>query len=188
MRRSIPCGMTPPMNERHLWQWGFLMATVLGWGAAFAAPPVDTDLAVLGRGYTDACGYYQRTEGDFEILHRNPALPWGTKVFVIYGFGSGDSDWLDRSEVEAKAVGPYLWSAKLSKTLHFRSSSDRLDSLQLVLKIRHPSGEEFYLKGSESILGFMEAKFNFVGASPCMDRSKTKPSLTRLETRSVERG
>jgi hypothetical protein len=106
---------------------------------------------------------------------------------VVHGFGSGEVDWLDRAEVEATSAGPHLWSAKLSKTLHFRSSADRLDSLQFVLKVRLPGGEEYYLKGSDSMLGFMEAKFSFVGASPCVDRTTSKPKLTRLETRSVDR-
>ena len=162
------------------------MASLLGWGAAFATP--QDEVAVLGRAYTDACGYYHRTEGDFEVLHRNPALPWGTRVFVIYGFGNEEGDWLDREEIEAKSVGPYLWSAKISKTLHVRSRTDRVESMQLVLKMRLPNGEDHYIKGSESLLGFMEARFKFVGNSPCLDRNGAKPNLSSLTVRSVDRG
>lgn len=162
------------------------MVSLLGWGAAFAA--AQEEVAVLGRGYTDACGYYHRTEADFEILHRNPALPWGTRVFVIYGFGTDDGDWLDREEAEAKSVGPALWGAKISKTLHFRSRTDRVESMQFVLRVRLPGGEEYYIKGSESLLGFMEARFKFVGNSPCLVRNSAKPNLSSIVVRTVDRG
>ena len=138
-----------------------------------------------GRGTTESCQYYTQTTGDFEVRLRADDLPWGTRVFVVHGFGEATPlhNWLTRAETEAHAIAPYTWSAQITQILHFRSSPQVLGSIQLFFRIELPDGSQRFvrsMRGDASGKGYLEAHFDFVGSSPCIGRNGTKPSMQEL--------
>jgi hypothetical protein len=179
VQRTAPHAMT-----RRMKYWIALLPVLF---ATVSYAQSGPGVSVYGRGYTDACQYYSRTEADLEISYRDEGLPWGTRVFVVHGFGEEGSDWSDRAEIEAKAVGPYTWRAQVSKTLHFRSSQSRIESMQFVVRAVLPDGSEQYYRGGESTMGFFNTALPFAGSSPCLPSTGAKPAFTKLALRVVER-
>ena len=138
--------------------------------APIAAAPMASaaaDVHVDGRFYTVSPSYYTSTVGEFAVTF-SEALPWGSRVLVKYGFGGQRDDfshgatqhldWQDTQTVEAKSSAPYVWTANFSQTLHERSQPWSYDELQFVFIVQLPDGLKYYEKGSDTPLGFYDAK------------------------------
>jgi hypothetical protein len=136
--------------------------------ACGASAALANDVWVDGRVYFSSPDYYTSTLGDFAVSFRE-RLPFGSTVRVHYGFGGHttvyesygprqvDVTWEDIDEADARAVSPYTWTAKLHHTLAERGAPYFYDSLQFVISVTLPGGEEYYVKGSDSRLGYFQA-------------------------------
>ena len=134
--------------------------------ALATAQALAADLWVDGRFYTLSPPYYTATVGEFAVSFKEQ-LPWGARVHVQYGLGGWADDfvggttrtldWENVSYVEAEAAAPFVWTAKLSETLHERSHNWMYDKLQFVFIVTLPDGTQYYEKGSNTPLGFYQA-------------------------------
>lgn len=153
-----------------------------------------SEVKLQGRGYTHSCGYFSNSAADFSITYRNYDLPWGSRVFVKYGFGGfmqiSDNygghrelfEWAYPNEIEASSVAPYTWTITLPETTtHDRSSNQWLNALQFVVKVQFPDHREIIEHGSNSTWGFFESKFNYSDVSNCVGPDHPKPDMQEME-------
>lgn len=131
---------------------------------------------VKARTVLNTCGYFSTSQAELTFSYRNQDLPWGTSVFLIYGWGgtSGTTpfDWAPAAvTVEAPATAPYHWGTTVTGVIRARSSTS-YTSINYVWKVVLPDGSEFYEKGNGSTYGYYAADFSQV-PMPCTTTSGT---------------
>lgn len=138
-------------------------------------------ISTWGRTYTCYCGYFTHGAGEFDVTFQNKDLPWGTKVWLIAGWGGtrfqdARFDWRYRNEIEMSAVAPFTWQAKVQKTLHERTSSESLDRFQFVFKVEVPQRPPYWVNGGSSTWGYFEVRSELY-LGPCIRNDDDKPKL-----------
>ena len=113
------------------------------------------------------CGYWSYTGAEVGLSYRNQDLPWGTSVYLRYGWAGIDGytpfDWADQREIEVSASAPYTWSTTVSRAILGRGGP-RFHSINFVWRVVLPNGHEFYEKGNDSTWGFYDANFSQVSS------------------------
>jgi hypothetical protein len=99
-----------------------MLKNILGYGLGFLfcagisfAHAGEIDLRA--RSFHHSCSYYTNTVSQLKLTYQNQELPWGVKVFVVYGFEgrdlSGpspiDFQWKNTSEKEIFASDAFQW-------------------------------------------------------------------------------
>ena len=130
---------------------------------------------VHARAILNSCGYFSNAQVEVTLSYRNQDLPWGTSVFLIYGWGGGTSstafDWAPQPQtVEAPATAPYHWGTKVTTIFRARSSTE-YSSINYVWKVVLPDGNVFYEKGNGSTYGYYAANFSGIPV-PCVNDGK----------------
>ncbi|NMO13953.1 hypothetical protein HPC49_08845 [Pyxidicoccus fallax] len=129
------------------------------------------DQWVKARTVLNTCGYFSTSQAEITLTYRNQDLPWGTSVFLIYGFGGSTSptttfDWAPQpTTVEAPAVAGWHWEATVVSVIRARSST-QYNNINYVWKVVLPDGNVFYEKGNSSTYGYYSADFSHV-PMPC---------------------
>jgi hypothetical protein len=139
--------------------------------------------ALAGEQWVDArvtsftCGYFNHQEAEVRLSYRNLDLPWGTSVYLLYGWGgyTGDSatgsfDWASTQTVEVPASSPYTWTTTVSSTVRARASTV-YESINFVWKVVLPDGNVFYEKGNGSTYGYYAANFSALPVACTSDGS-----------------
>lgn len=125
-----------------------------------------SDLKVQGTLDVSSGGYYSAVDGRFTINYTNYDLPWGSRVYLRYGFERGvfqngklqtASHWNDIGHIELTSSGPYKWEGAVSKQLYSRGSSSQLSALEFVVQVVLPDGHDFFDKGSNCTSGYYRA-------------------------------
>lgn len=152
----------------------------------------NADVRVQGRSYTMSCSYYTRTIGDFLIQYYNYSLPWGTRVFLIYGsdgytvqYGPIPPreiklNWQNKNEIEIHTFSDFAWGADVSLTLHERTNPDSFNGLDFVFRIVLPNGKEYYDNGGASDYGYYVANLIVQGGSQCSSSERSLPHFDSL--------
>lgn len=152
------------------------------------------DISVQGRSYTISCSYYTKTIGDFLIQYHNTNLPWGTKVYFLYGtdgytiqYGPNPAreiklNWQNKKEIEIFAFSDFTWGADISLDLHERTSPDMFNGLDFVFRIVLPNGHEYYDNGGASDYGYYLANL----ISPVSQCSSSERSLPHFDSLNLE--
>lgn len=127
---------------------------------------------VQARAILNSCGYFSNAQVEVTLSYRNQDLPWGTSVYLIYGWGGGTTttsfDWAPQpTTVQAPATAPYHWGTKVTSIFRARSSTT-YSSINYVWKVVLPDGTEFYEKGNGSTYGYYAADFTAVPV-PCVN-------------------
>jgi hypothetical protein len=133
------------------------------------------DQWVKARTVLNTCGYFSTSQAEITFSYRNNDLPWGTSVYLIYGWGgtSGTTpfDWSPQpTTVEAPATAPYHWGTTVVGVIRARSSMPQYTNINYVWKVVLPDGHTFYEKGNDSIYGYYAADFSQV-PMPCTNTS-----------------
>ncbi|AKQ64700.1 hypothetical protein A176_001612 [Myxococcus hansupus] len=127
---------------------------------------------VQARTVLNTCGYFSTSQAEIRLTYRNDDLPWGTSVFLIYGWGGSTFDWAPSPQtVEVPAVAPYHWGTTVTGVIRSRSST-QYTHLNYVWKVVLPDGHEFYEKGNDSTYGYYAADFSQV-PMPCTQTAGT---------------
>ena len=139
---------------------GVSLVLALSMASAFAAPSVG----VQARTLTYSCGYYTKQEGQFHVNFEDRSLPYGTQVFIEFGFagknGGADFSDLDSGKfetVQARSLGHGLWSAEIRRDIADRSSPMRRASLQFVVRAVLDDASVAYAKGLDKAKGYFVA-------------------------------
>ncbi len=112
-------------------------------------------------------------DAQFRVAYLNKDLPWGTRVYLQYGFEQGEfqngklvtnARWLYTSELELKPTAAYVWQGDLTRELFTRGSSRQLSALQFVFKIVLPNGQMTYDKGSNGTLSYYQGNVPYVNS------------------------
>lgn len=153
-------------------------------------------LALSGRSYTNSCGYYSNTMGDYKVRFQSVRLPWGSKVTLIYGWkgykteGNGinqNFNWAYRTETEMNAVAGWTWETTVKDVvLHSRSHNQFLTGIQFVLKLEVPGRDVRYVKGTTHAPSYFQAPAQLYG-NPCVDATRPLPEFVSVEFHVVER-
>ncbi len=117
-------------------------------------------IKVGGRAYSATnCSYFSTSYADFKVSYNNPTLPWGTEIFLRYGFQDDfkKMSWQFMDQVQAKATAPYIWTAELNKIVVDSRGYFSLSHLQFAIMIRLPDGEVYWDNGGLSGYGYYEA-------------------------------
>ncbi|MFP2933701.1 hypothetical protein ACLESO_52905 [Pyxidicoccus sp. 3LG] len=145
---------------------------------------------VQARTVLNSCGYFNNSQAEVTLSYRNYDLPWGTRVFLIYGWGSppaGGStgfDWAPQpTTVEAPATAPYTWGTQVKSIIRSRSSVV-YTNINYVWKVVLPDGHEFYEKGNGSTYGYYAADFSQV-PMPCSNDGSFSGTPTALTITTV---
>lgn len=145
------------------------LALMMVSSSAFAA-----ETWVQARAVLHSCGYYSSSEVEVGLSYRNYNLPWGTSVYLVYGWGgtSGGTpiSWENTTTVQAPATAGYTWGTTVTSTIAARSSSKFYESINFVWKVVLPDGSEFYEKGNDSTWGYYDANFSQL-PRPCVSDS-----------------
>jgi hypothetical protein len=128
-----------------------------------------------GRKVLHSCVYASSYEVEVSLSYRNYTLPWGTSVFLIYGWGGNVTngspfDWENTQTLTVSASAPYTWSTTVRATTATRSSPKYYEHLDFVWKVVLPNGTEFYEKGNASTWGYYAADVSQMPA-PCVSDS-----------------
>lgn len=174
-----------------------LAAAALVFAAAFAVTPsrasAQPEAWVDGRFYVETPSYFTAVRGEMIVSFRD-VLPWGAKVTVHYGLGGVEQDatgsvwaldWLDQGDVEAVAVAPYVWTAKIDHPLYERGQPRWFQRLQFVYRVSLPDGTFYYVRGGDSTMGYLEAILPDAGEVPAVTRDQA--AFRRLLMRPVAR-
>jgi len=165
------------------------------WSSNSIYTGIGSTLSLHGKSEVCCGSDYQYTKHRYIVNIRNTSLPWGTQVFLHYGFkkieldvdaGNGAQDWQVSGWAPFVAVAPYEWRIELSQTSHVAGQSHRLSDLQFVIKIVYPDGGEMFERGSESNLGFFEGK-DPAHSSSCRERERDPNGWCQMRIHQVER-
>ncbi|WP_164016469.1 hypothetical protein [Pyxidicoccus trucidator] len=148
---------------------------------------------VQGRMALRACEYASSYEAEVGLSYRNYTLPWGTSVYLVYGWGgsakdgSNPFDWANTQTLAVSASAPYTWSTTVRETTSTRSGSTLLTHIDFVWKVVLPNGYEFYEKGNGSTWGYYTANLSQIQESPCASSPNFPSTPTSLTVTSVEK-
>jgi hypothetical protein len=157
----------------------------------FTVLPTKAEVHIQGRSYSTSCSYYTKTIGDFLIQYNNYSLPWGTRVFLIYGadgytvqYGPIPPreiklNWQNKKEIEVHTFSDFAWGADISLTLHERTNPDMFNGLDFVFRIVLPNGTVYYDNGGASDYGYYVANLLMQG-SPCTSSERSLPHFDTL--------
>lgn len=132
------------------------------------------ETAVQARAVTYSCQYYSAQEVEVGLSYRNYDLPWGTSVYLVYGWGGTVSSggvstpiaWDNTTTVTAPATAAYTWGTTVRGQITYRSSPKYYKHIDFVWKVVLPNGSEFYEKGNDSSFGYYAGDFSGI-ARPC---------------------
>lgn len=167
----------------------FALVLLLASATAFAG-----QTWVQARAVTHSCGYYSTQNVEVTLDYQNQGLPWGTSVYLVYGWGgytsTGSSNvpftWDQSKSIPVSASAPYTWRATVTSNIAVRSSPKFYDSINFVWRVVLPDGSEFYEKGNTSTFGYYAASFANV-PRPCVSTSGFIGTPQALNVVSVEK-
>lgn len=165
----------------------FRVVLVLGLMLA-STPSLAGEMWAQARLTSHSCGYWNHTDAEVGLSYRNYDLPWGTSVYLIYGWAgsyAGTFDWQDQQEIEVFASAPYTWSTTVSRSILGRGGPV-FKSINFVWRVVLPNGHEFYEKGNNSTWGFYDANFSQV-TSKCSEDGNPVGVPTPLAITTIER-
>ncbi|AKQ67896.1 hypothetical protein A176_004808 [Myxococcus hansupus] len=146
---------------------------------------------VQGRKVLHACVYAHSYEAEVNLSYRNHDLPWGTSVFLIYGWGGQNNfvpyDWENEQTLEVFASAPWTWSTTVHGITSTRTTPKWAEHLDFVWKVVLPNGHVFYEKGNHSTWGYYAANLNTVGEIPCTSDGNFVGPTYPLTVTSVEK-
>ncbi len=154
-----------------------------------------SDTWAQGRKILRQCDYAFDYMAEVVLSYQNYAMPWGTSVELIYGWGGsswgGPStttfDWANTQTIPVSASAPYTWSATVTSVIATRTGSSEYTSIQFVWKVSMPNGHVFYEKGNGSTWGFYNAPLGSLLGAPCSNTSTFTGPSSPLTVTSVER-
>lgn len=137
----------------------FALVLMLFSSSAFAA-----ETYVQARAVLHSCGYYSTQEVEVGLSYVNTGLPWGTSVYLVYGWGGTEGsnvfDWRNTTTVQAPATAGYTWGTTVTSQIAARSSPTFFEHIDFVWKVVLPDGSEFYEKGNNSTYGYYKSVFS----------------------------
>jgi hypothetical protein len=147
------------------------------------------DSTVSVRTYVSSCGYFSNFSADIRATLSDETLADDSKVKLLYGLGSSEkkTDWNVLGEVNTKKGSRQKRVAETSITLWQRGQDHHYDSIQFVWQISLSNGDNYYIKGNESLLGFYEAKFASIHESKCITSEANRPPFRKVPVYSVKR-
>ncbi len=139
-----------------------LIVSMLFTGSIYA-----NQLNVEGRLINNSCGYWTSTSVDFKFIYQNEQLESTSEVFLVYGKSEFDNaanelrKWQNQNEIKlVKSELTNRWQTSLVDIIiaqrGYPQVSNQNLGLQFVLKVVKQSGEIFYVKGSNAIMGYYE--------------------------------
>jgi len=106
----------------------------------------------------DSCRYYSTslTNMRFNLVDN---IPWGSHVFLRYGFHDSFSnqDWTGGSEVEMTAIAPDTWDALVQKVQVDSRGGSYFTEVQFDIKVVSADGAAVYDNGG-ALYGFYRAE------------------------------
>ncbi|MFP2928139.1 hypothetical protein ACLESO_23650 [Pyxidicoccus sp. 3LG] len=147
---------------------------------------------VDGRAVLHACVYAYSYEAEVSLSYRNYTLPWGTSVYLIYGWGGISNnvpmDWDNTQTLTVSASAPYTWSATVRSIFSNRTTpQNRYDHVDFVWKVVLPNGFTFYEKGNGSTWGYYSAALSGITDRPCSSDGSFIGPMFPLTVTSVEK-
>ncbi|WP_426750386.1 hypothetical protein [Myxococcus sp. Y35] len=144
-----------------------------------------------GRSVLHACDYGYAYEAQVNLSYRNYDLPWGTSVYLIYGWGGLDSfvpfDWENEQTIEVFASAPWTWSTTVTSITSNRTSPKWYEHLDHVWKVVLPNGHVFYEKGNSSTWGYYSASLLSIAERPCTSNGDFVGPMYPLTVTTVEK-
>jgi hypothetical protein len=141
----------------------WLMALALVTGTISTATKVEaSDLHVSAQTKRYSPGYYSNTTARFLITYRDTALPTGALVFLRYGFGAAQNGktlhWQFTNETPMSYfIEDNTYHVKIEQIMQARSGYMVLNAIEFVLRVQLPNGETYFIKGSESPMGYFRS-------------------------------
>ncbi|ATB46614.1 hypothetical protein MYMAC_002219 [Corallococcus macrosporus DSM 14697] len=146
---------------------------------------------VQGRATLHACVYAHTYEAQVELNYRNYDLPWGTSVYLIYGWGGLNNfvpyDWEDTQTIEVFASAPWTWSTTVTSIISTRTTPKWAEHIDFVWKVVLPNGHEFYEKGNNSTWGYYAASLLDIADRPCTSDGNFVGPMYPLSVTSIEK-
>lgn len=96
------------------------------------------------------CVYFSTNLADFHFEYQNTSLPWGSRVFLVYGFYDSFSkqSMQGYDKVELRASQPYTWTVQLNNLTIAERSSFTRTKIQFYFRIVLPNQQILVDKGS----------------------------------------
>lgn len=144
----------------------WLIALVLVTGTISAATKAEASLGekldVVAQTIRYSPGYYSNTTARFLITYRDLTLPENAQVFLRYGFGATQSDKILHWQFASEKLMAYqpegaLYQIKMDQIMQARSGHMVLNALEFVLRVQLPNGESYFIKGSDSPMGYFRS-------------------------------
>jgi hypothetical protein len=105
--------------------------------------------------------------GDMVVNYYHDNLPYGSRIEILYGLGGteqlGDGQplpisWENGGSVEAKAIGPYVWSAHIAQSLAQYDGQRRYVKLEFCVRVTLPTGVVYDPLHCQPEESYLEAK------------------------------
>lgn len=105
--------------------------------------------------------------GDVVVNYYHDSLPYGSRIEILFGLGgtenSGEGQplpisWENSGSVEAKAIGPYVWSAHIARSLAQYDGQRQYQRLEFCVRITLPQGVIFDPHHCRPEQHYLEAK------------------------------
>lgn len=148
---------------------------IAGHPVSFAA----SEKAPISLRYSDVwCGDNNATlVGYFDMIYFNSVIPYGSRVFVHYGFElssrsprSGKFEvtetWVDPSKIEMKQWEEYGWFTRIPRNIQTRHGSQKVTAVNFYLWIETPDGRTIYQRGGNDVSNYFRGT---VPAPTCED-------------------
>jgi hypothetical protein len=151
----------------------WLMALALVTGTISTATKVEAfasdDLAVTAQTKRYSPGYYSNTTARFLVTYRDLEVPKDAQVFLRYGFGASQADktlhWQFSNEIPMMyQLEGATYQIKVEQIMQARSGHMILNALEFVLRVQLPNGESYFIKGSDSPMGYFRSYLDVSGA------------------------
>ncbi len=86
------------------------------------------------------CVYFSTNLADFHFEYQNTSLPWGTRVFLVYGFYDSFSkqSMHGYGNAELRASQPYTWTVQLNNLIIAERSNFTRTKIQFYFRIVLP--------------------------------------------------
>jgi hypothetical protein len=124
-----------------------MVKSVLGLIALLSSSAyASSQVQFYARAYSDTrCGYYSTSSGDLHWTLSDEGLPWGTRVFLNYGFHDNfaSASHQGQGQIEAYAVSDYAWRAELNGQEIDSRGSYSYDRMEARFEVRLPDGSTY---------------------------------------------
>lgn len=105
--------------------------------------------------------------GDMVVNFYHDNLPYGSHIEILYGLGGTEKSndghplpisWENGGSVEAKAIGPYVWSAHIARSLAQYDGQRHYVKLEFCVRVTLPSGAVYEPDHCQPEQSYLEAK------------------------------